>query len=55
MQKLNKLWTCGFKNGMTNWENFHLSTQKSETLYTDGLFLSNKYVSVNKFQRNYVS
>ena len=23
MQKLNKPWPCGFKNGMTNWVNFH--------------------------------
>ena len=56
MQKLNKPWPCGFKNGMRNWVNFHWSTQKSEKLYIDGLFLSRaNNVSVRKFQRNYVS
>ena len=43
MQNLNKPWTCGFKNGMRNWVNFHYSTQKSEKLYIDGLFLSKAY------------
>ena len=56
MQNLNKPWPCGFKNGMRNWVNFHYSTQKSEKLYIDGLFLSKAYnVSARKFQRNYVS
>ena len=56
MQNLNKPWPCGFKNGMRNWVNFHYSTQKSEKLYIDGLFLSKGYnVPARKFQRNYVS
>ena len=56
MQNLNKPWTCGFKNGMRNWVNFHYSTQKSEKLYIDGLFLSKGYnVSARKFQMGYES
>ena len=56
MQNLNKPWPCGFKNGMRNWVNFHYSTQKSEKLYIDGLFLSKAYnVCARKFQRDYVS
>ena len=56
MQNLNKPWPCGFKNGMRNWVNFHYSTQKSEKLYIDGLFLSKGYnVSARKFQRDHVS
>ena len=43
MQNLNKPWPCGLKNGMRNWVNFHYSTQKSEKLYIDGLFLSKAY------------
>ena len=55
-QNLNKPWPCGFKNDMRNWVNFHYSTQKSEKLYIDGLFLSKGYnVSARKFQRDYVS
>ena len=53
MQSLNKPWSCGFKNDMRNWVNFHYSTQKSEKLYTDGLFLSRWYnVSAKKFHRD---
>ena len=56
MKSLNKAWPCGFKNGMRNWVNFHLSVQKSEKFYIDGIFLPKAYtVSVRKFQRNYVS
>ena len=56
MQNLNKLWPCAFKNNMRNWMNFHYSTQKSEKLFIDGLFLSKAYnVSASKFQRDYVS
>ena len=52
MQNLNKLWPCGFKNGMRNWVNFH----KTEKLYIDELFLSKAYnISVRKFHRKYVS
>ena len=43
MQNLNKPWPCGFKNGIMNWVNFHYSTQKSEELCIDGLFLSEAY------------
>ena len=42
-QNLNKPSPCGFKNGMRNWLNFHYSTQKSEKVYIDGLFLSKGY------------
>ena len=56
MQNLNKPWPCSFKNDITNWVNFHYSTQKSERLYIYGLFLSKAYnVSARKFQRDYVS
>ena len=56
MQNLNKPWPCSFKNDITNWVNFHYSTQKSEKLYIYGLFLSKAYnVSARKFQRDYVS
>ena len=56
MQNLNKPWPCGFKNDMRNWVNFHYSTQKSEKLYIDGLFLSKGYnVSARKFQMGYES
>ena len=56
MQNLNKSWPCSFKNDITNWVNFHYSTQKSEKLYIYGLFLSKAYnVSARKFQRDYVS
>ena len=56
MENLNKLWPCSFKNDITNWVNFHYSTQKSERLYIYGLFLSKAYnVSARKFQRDYVS
>ena len=40
---MNKPWPCSFKNGMRNWVKFHYSTQKSEKLYIDGLFLSKAY------------
>ena len=54
MQNLNKLCLCGLKYGMRNWVNVHSSTQKSEKLYFDGLFLSKAYnVSAKKFHRNY--
>ena len=40
---------------MRNWVNFYLSTEKSEKMYIDGLFLSKPCnVSVRKFQRNYM-
>ena len=56
MKHMNKPWPCGFKNGKRNCVNFHESTQKSETLYIDGLFLSKTYnLSVGKFQRNSLS
>ena len=56
MQNLNKPWPCSFKNDITNCVNFHYSTQRSEKLFIDGLFLSKAYnVSVKKFQRVYVS
>ena len=42
MQNVNKTWPCSFKNDMRNWVNFHQNTQKSEKLYTDGIFLSKK-------------
>ena len=49
-------WPCGFKSGMKNWVNFHQSTQKSEKVYFDGLFLSKVYnVLARRFHRNYVS
>ena len=52
---MNKQWPCSFKNKMSNCVNFHYSTQMSETLYFDRLFLSKAYnVSARKFQRNYV-
>ena len=55
-ENLNKPWHCGFKNGMKNIVNFHWSTQKSEILFFDGLFLSKAYnVSARKLRRNYVS
>ena len=56
MQSWNIPWPCGFKNGMRNWVNFQWTTQKSQKLYIDGLFLSKAYnVSVRRFQRNHVS
>ena len=56
MQKLNQPWPCSFKNGLRNWMNFHCSTQKSEKLCIDGLFLSRAYnFSGRKIQRDYVS
>ena len=56
MQNLNKPGLCSLKNGMRNWVNFHKSSQKSEKLYIDRLFLSKVYnVSARKFQMNYVS
>ena len=55
MQHLNKLLPCGFKDGMRNWVNFHYTTQKSEKLYFDRLFLSKAYASARKLQRNYMS
>ena len=55
MQNFNKLRLCGFKNGMMNSVNFHYSTQKSEKLYIDWLFLSKAYnVSARKFKKNFV-
>ena len=55
MQNWNIPWPCVFKIGIKNWVNFHYSTQKSEKLYTDGLYLSKAYnASARKFQRNYV-
>ena len=41
--KFDSTLTCGFKNDMTNLLNFHQSTQKSEKLYFDGLFLFKVY------------
>ena len=55
VQNFNKPWPCGFKNGIRNGVNFHQSSQKSEKLYTYGLFLSKAYVSLRKFRRNYAS
>ena len=56
MQNLNKPWPFVFQNGMRNWVNFHYITEKSETLYFDGLFLSKVYnVSARKFQKKYFS
>ena len=56
MQNLNDLWPSGFKNGMRNWVNFYQSTQKSENLYFDELFLSKAYnISARYFHRSYVS
>ena len=55
-QTLNKPWPCDLKNSMGNWVGFHESTQKSEKLYFDWLFLSKRYnVSATKFHRNYIS
>ena len=55
-ENMNKPWPCAFKYGMRNWISFHWSTQKSDKLYFDGLFLSKAYnVSTRKFHRNYVS
>ena len=55
MQNLNKSWPCGLKYDMRHWMNFHLSTQKSDKLYFDGLFLFKAYVSAKKINKNYVS
>ena len=46
---------CGFKNDMKNFVNFHPSTQNSENLPFDRLFLFKEYnVSAKKLQRSYV-
>ena len=55
MQNVNKPLPRGFKNAMRNLVNFNQSTQKSEKLYFDRLFLSKAYVSAWKFHRIYVS
>ena len=52
MKNLNK--PCGLKTGMRNWVNFYKSTQKSEKLYIDGLFLTKGYVLARTFQRTCV-
>ena len=55
MQNLNKTWPFSSKNDMRNRLNFHQSTQMSEKLYFDGLFLSKTFnVSAWKFHGNYV-
>ena len=55
MQNLNKTWPCSSKNDMRNRLNFHQSTQMSEKLHFDGLFLSKTYnVSAWKRHGNYV-
>ena len=35
--------TCGVKNDVRNFVNFHASSQKSENLHFNGLVLSNTY------------
>ena len=41
--------SLGSKNDMRNWVNFHVSSQKSENLHFDMLFLSIRYkVSAKK-------
>ena len=48
--KFEEKMNCGIKNDMKNLVNFHLSTQNSENLYFDRLFLSKEYVSDKKFK-----
>ena len=35
--------TCGLKNDIKNFVNFHMSSEKSEKLHFDGLLLSKAY------------
>ena len=47
--------TCGLKNVIKNWVNFHASSQKSENLHFDGLLLSKAYKDLDeKVQKCYV-
>ena len=48
--------TCSLKNDIRNLVNFYGSSQKSENLHFDGLFLSTAYkVSAEKVQKSYFS
>ena len=53
--KLEGKMNCGFKTDMKNLVNFHPSTQNSENLHFNRVFLSKEYnVSAKKLQRIYV-
>ena len=48
--------TCGLKNNIRNFVNFHVSSQKSENLYFDWILLSKAHNEFNvKIQENFVS
>ena len=48
--------TCGLKNDIKNFVNFHASRRKSENLHFDWILLSKAYKDLDgKIQKNYVS
>ena len=54
--KFNGKLTCGLKNDIKNWVNFHASSRKSENLHFDGIILPKAYkFLVEKVQKSYVS
>ena len=54
--KLKQKLTCGLKNDIRNWVNFHASSQKSTNLHFDWILLSKAYKYWDeKVQKTYVS
>ena len=48
--------TCGLKSNISNLVNFYASSQKSENLHFDWIFLSKVYKDLDeKIQKSYVS